>query len=125
MSRTFGGSLRKMRRQSNMALVELSGAVGRSVSYLADIERGRRYPPKPEDIGKLLEYLGHEDQLPELLRLAARARGKITFQVDETTDPEVADTLLMLSTRYRAGSLDREVAIRMRELIDQNQPAAV
>lgn len=40
----FGLKLKQLRVQKNMSLVELSGSTGMSVSYLNEIEKGKKYP---------------------------------------------------------------------------------
>ena len=53
----FGLKLRKLRRDKALGLKELAKASGVSVSYLSEIEKGRKYP-KPDKILALARALG-------------------------------------------------------------------
>jgi len=76
----FGDALRQARMERRMKLRELSEFVGKSVSYLSDIEHNRRRPPK-EDIVALLE---------QALQLPAGHLGKIASLVRSRAPREMA-----------------------------------
>jgi len=53
----FGLKLRQLRQENKLSLVELSGKSGLSVSYLNEIEKGKKYP-KAEKIAAISNALG-------------------------------------------------------------------
>jgi transcriptional regulator with XRE-family HTH domain len=71
--RGFGGRLRTLRKQSGKTLHDVAEALGVSVVYVSDIERGNRKPFGPEHIEKLAVLLNADSR--ELHQLAAEARG--------------------------------------------------
>jgi hypothetical protein len=64
----FGLKLGKLRREQKMSLQELSGKSGLSVSYLNEIEKGKKYP-KPDKIHALAEalHVGYEQLVSQKL----------------------------------------------------------
>ena len=56
--RTFGETLKKERVSKKLTLRELGSKVGISVSYLSDIEHGRKNPPDLEVVRKMEDFLG-------------------------------------------------------------------
>ncbi|MEM6456437.1 MAG: XRE family transcriptional regulator, partial [Acidobacteriota bacterium] len=70
----LGLKLRKLRQERGYGLKELSALTGLSISYLSEIEKGRKYP-KPDKILQLAEGLGVPfDDL-------------VSLKVDEDLDP--------------------------------------
>lgn len=57
MSRQIGDDIRALRRSRELTLRSLSAAVGRSVGWLSQIERGQA-TPSVRDLGLLAEQLG-------------------------------------------------------------------
>ncbi|MGZ0102196.1 helix-turn-helix domain-containing protein [Achromobacter sp. KK8] len=57
MTRTFGRNLTALRLQQGLTLAELAQQVGLHASYLSHIERGRRPPPKREDLLRIADAL--------------------------------------------------------------------
>jgi len=53
----FGMKLRQFREQKGLSLTDFAGLTGLSVSYLTEIERGKKYP-KAEKIARLAQALG-------------------------------------------------------------------
>lgn len=53
----FGLKVRQLRAAAGLSLTELADRTGLSVSYVNEIEKGKKYP-KPEKIGQLAEVLG-------------------------------------------------------------------
>lgn len=57
MSKQIGDDIRALRRGRNVTLKELASAVGRSVGWLSQIERGRT-TPSVRDLGRIADHLG-------------------------------------------------------------------
>lgn len=57
MSRIFGRNLAALRAQRGVTLAELAQHLGFHASYLSHMERGRRLPPKLEDIMRIADLL--------------------------------------------------------------------
>lgn len=57
MSRQVGEDIRALRRSRALTLQGLSAAVGRSVGWLSEVERGQA-TPSVRDLGRLAEQLG-------------------------------------------------------------------
>jgi transcriptional regulator with XRE-family HTH domain len=56
--KTFGETLKKERVGKKVTLRELGTKVGVSVSYISDIEHGRKNPPNLEVVRKMEDFLG-------------------------------------------------------------------
>ena len=116
----FGEELRRLRRAKEMSLADLSDAIGCSIVYTSDVERGKRNPPSPDKIRKLLAKLGVEERLAEMLKLAAQSRQSIEIPVEDKND-QVADMLVALARRCDEGSMDDELAKKIKEILDQEE----
>lgn len=116
----FGEALRRLRRAKEMSLAELADTIGCSIVYMSDVERGRRNPPGPEKIRKLLDRMGEGHRFPEMLVLAARSRQSIEISVEGKND-QVADMLVALARRCDEGSLDDELARRIKDILDREE----
>lgn len=57
MAQSFGAQIAEARKASGRSLRDLAGAIGRSPSYLNDIEHGRRVPSS-DVVSELAEALG-------------------------------------------------------------------
>jgi transcriptional regulator with XRE-family HTH domain len=78
-----------------LTIKEVSHMMYWSVSYLSDIERGRRAPPQPEMIRLLADVIGPPDGL---LALASIDRGRIEIPM---TGDELADEVaIAMSIRW-------------------------
>ena len=67
--RTFGDALREGRKKRNLTLRKMSEAVGLSISYLSDIEQGRRRPPTDDLVDRIEQtQQGHKGSLRALAR---------------------------------------------------------
>jgi transcriptional regulator with XRE-family HTH domain len=64
----FGKLLRKCRHEAGLNLLEVATELEVSISYLSDVERGRRNPFKPAEIRKIATMLRCDER--ELLRAA-------------------------------------------------------
>lgn len=70
----FGEALKEARQNAKKTLRETSSYVGLSVSYMSDIEQGRKTAPDLETVRKLQDFLRVKDDT--LLILASEARTK-------------------------------------------------
>ena len=116
----FGEALRRLRRAKEMSLVDLADSIGCSIVYLSDVERGRRNPPSQQKIEKLLAAMGEDDRTVEMLVLAARSRQSIEIPVEDKND-HVTDMLVALARRCDEGSLDEEIARRIKEILGHKE----
>lgn len=74
MSRQIGEDIRALRRSRDLTLQSLSAAIGRSVGWLSQIERGRT-TPSVRDLGLLAEQLGIS--ISFFFRSAGRDEGEL------------------------------------------------
>jgi transcriptional regulator with XRE-family HTH domain len=116
----FGDELRRLRRAKELSLANLADSIGCSIVYMSDVERGRRNPPGPEKIRKLLVIMGEEQRFSEMLVLAARSRQSIEISVEDKND-QVADMLVALARRCDEGSLDDELARRIKDILGEEE----
>ena len=61
MATKFGEALKRARKKSGLTLREISESVGLSLSYISDMEQGRRSPPTMEIISKIETLLSLEE----------------------------------------------------------------
>ena len=110
----FGELIRSTRRSQELTLGVLASKVGISVTYLSDIERGKRLPPSEEAVTGLAEAL---DLLEgDLLEAAARQRAARNGAVRiASRNPEVMAVAAGLARR--AETLDDEDLERLREIL--------
>ena len=73
MAGRFGESLAKARRAKRITLRKLSKLVGLSPSFLSELEKGRRFPPKDEEKIRDLALVLNVDE-DELMEAAQRER---------------------------------------------------
>ena len=116
----FGGELRRLRRAKELSLADLADAIKCSIVYISDIERGKRNPPSPQKIRNLLAKMREEDRLSEMLLLAAKSRQSIRISVEDKND-EVAEMLVALARRCDEGSLDEDLARRIKKILDREE----
>jgi transcriptional regulator with XRE-family HTH domain len=119
-TKTFGEELRRLRREARRSLVDLADAAGCSIAFVSDVERGRKHPPAPVVIRKMLRAIGKEDHLERLLILAAQARRRVEISV-EGKDEVVTSMLLALARRCDEGSLTDEVAQQIQHLLERGE----
>ena len=83
----FGQSLRYIRVARGISLREIARAVGRTPTYISDIERGNNRPPDSVLLGKLIHALALDQASDEiqdyLYDLAARERGEVSGDIIE------------------------------------------
>ncbi|AOZ68854.1 XRE family transcriptional regulator [Rhodobacter xanthinilyticus] len=90
MSHHVGEDIRSLRKSRGLTLVALAGAVGRSVGWLSQVERGQT-PPSVRDLGQIAEHLGVN--ISFFFRSASRA-------------PEEQGLVLRAADRTRIGSTE-------------------
>ena len=73
----FGETYRRERISAGIILKEVAESVGVSVSYLADIERGCRMPPRKKIISKMLVAIGITKKNDEHDRLVLLAKNEL------------------------------------------------
>ena len=88
-ARTFGTLIKKHRLAKHIGLRELAKMIGKSPSYLSEIESGRVPPPSAEMIIDIAGALGGDKN--ELLAAASKMDPQITDYVAH--QPEAADFL--------------------------------
>lgn len=78
---TFGQWLTASRRAAGIRLVDVAAALGCSVSYVSDVEHGRRNPFDLERLTILAEAFGMP--LADVLELASVTQGYVHVTGDE------------------------------------------
>jgi transcriptional regulator with XRE-family HTH domain len=88
-SQTFGAILKQLRLDAGIGLRELAKMIGKSPSYMSEIETGHAPPPSAEMILDIAHALGgYKD---ELLAAASKMDPQLTDYVAH--QPEAADFL--------------------------------
>jgi transcriptional regulator with XRE-family HTH domain len=90
---TFGDALKKARVAKRFTLREVGRYIGKSVSYLSDIEQDRKGPPDVETVRKIEEFLGMTDN--PLVILASKLRNKVPQDITQRIQrrPQLAELL--------------------------------
>jgi transcriptional regulator with XRE-family HTH domain len=114
-TQTFGEALRRLRRGMGRSLADLADALGCSIAFMSEVERGRKNPPSASGIKKILASMGQECRLSEFLLLAARSRRSIEIELEDKSD-EVTSMLLALQRRCDEGELDADIVEEIRRL---------
>ena len=94
---TFGERVRKIRERSMQSMSDAARALGISLVYYSDIERGRRNPPMGEKLEKLANFLGLPVKEVELW--ANKERERVELDIKEKAAP-VSEAALMLAKRW-------------------------
>lgn len=94
MAKHFGQIWREKRTEKRLTLREVSERLGLSVSYLSDIEQGRKGAPDIDIVRHYESIVGVIDQ--SLSKLAQSLRRKLSAELIEPlkTRPLLADLLL-------------------------------
>lgn len=80
MGRRFGDLARLARIRRKLSLRDVASELGVTITYISEIELGRRNPPSPEKVKAWAGYLGIDaDKFDMLARLERR---KIELDVD-------------------------------------------
>lgn len=101
----FGACLRRLRRQADITLVQLSKKCGFSVGYLGDLEAGRREPPSPEKVSDICTVLGPGAH-GVLLKSALYTRKQATIAIN-TPDSVSLDLLTSLCRNFNSLSKEK------------------
>jgi len=93
----FGKAFRKERIEREITLRRISEHVAKSISYLSDVEHGRRGVPDLKTVALIEEALGVNDG--HLVRLASQLQRSVPPQVIEEvqTQPRISDFLMRVS----------------------------
>jgi transcriptional regulator with XRE-family HTH domain len=83
--RAFGERLRALRKGAGKTLGDVAEALGVSVVYVSDVERGNRSPLRPDLIDSVSNLLGCDTA--ELHKLAAEVRGAFELRTDRMPEP--------------------------------------
>src|SRR5262249_31327640 len=78
----FGEMLRDARRKADKTLGQVARAIGVSIVYLSDVERGNRSPLSEEKIIRAAIFMDMTDP-SELLRAAIRERGIVQYDLKQ------------------------------------------
>lgn len=94
----FGKAFRKERIEREMTLRKISEQVGKSISYLSDVEHGRRGVPDLKTVALIEAALGVNDG--HLLKLASQLQRSVPAQVLEEvqTRPQLSNFLMRVNT---------------------------
>ena len=115
----FGDELRRLRREAKKSLADLADALGCSIAFVSDVERGNKNPPDAGGIRKLLATVGRPDKLGEMLVLAAQARKTIEIKVKGKSQEE-ASILVALARRSDEGRLDAATLEKIRKALAED-----
>lgn len=90
--RLFGNQLIKMRQEQHLKVGELAALLGCHPSYITHLEKGRRHPPRLEDLNRLATAMKLSEQDQRILQQAAIWTAAVTRVEDLGFAP--ADLLL-------------------------------
>ena len=97
MTLTFGQRIRKLRETAKKSLKDLADAVGVSVVYISDIERGHRNPPHGDKLYKMADFFHLERK--EVEEWALKERKRVELDLKDGNGP-VSDAALALARRW-------------------------
>lgn len=122
----FADVMREARIDARIGLRELARVTGLSPSFISDVERGNRNPPRQQVVRVIASTLGLDPDM--LVKLAADAhptRHVAELDLQQYADEQV-QMALTLARRWDAGELDAETARRILTILrggnDENQP---
>ncbi len=69
--RLFGNQLIKLRQERHLRVGELAALLGCHPSYITHLEKGRRHPPRIEDLQRLATVMCLSDHDQQILQRAA------------------------------------------------------
>lgn len=93
----FGSRLREARELAHKSMKDLAEAVGVSIVYISDIERGRRNPPQGDKLTRIANFLGlNPDEVEDL---AARDRKRVELELKDDQGA-ISDAALVLARRW-------------------------
>lgn len=112
----FGEHVRRLREQASKSMRAMADAVGVSVVYISDIERGRRNPPQGEKLARMAQCL--EVDVNDLEEIAAKERRRVELELSEQ-DSVISDAALTLARRW--DSITSEEASQIIKLLSKEE----
>jgi transcriptional regulator with XRE-family HTH domain len=110
----FGKAVQKIRVDADRTLREVAEALDVKVSFLSDVEHGRKRPFNPPLLNKFVEYFKCDSK--PLEKLAALERSSIEIQLD-TKNPLVTQLAYALAR----GDISHEIAKEMLGLLEEGE----
>lgn len=110
----FGPKIRKIREQLKKSMSDIADAMGVSVVYVSDIERGRRNPPVGDKLYKLAVSLNLDPK--EVEEWALKERQKVELDLGTRTEV-VSNAALMLARRW--DTISDEEADKILNILNQ------
>lgn len=115
----FGQTLRNLREKAGFNLKKLADALGWSVVYLSDIERGRRNPPTTTKIADMVKIMNLDlDDYFELIDTACIQKDRVELELTSKSK-EVTETALILARSWD-GLTDQE-AKKIQEILSNRE----
>lgn len=93
----FGAKIRHLREQAKKSMKDLANALGVSVVYISDIERGRRNPPQGDKLHKIADFLNISRE--EVETWALKERKRVELDLKSESGP-ISDAALVLARRW-------------------------
>ena len=117
----FGEKLRALRRERNILLKDMAGALEVSSAYLSALEHGRRGAPSAGLIHQICQFFGLIwDDADELAALAKQSRPRLKLNSAGLT---AAQTALANRLARELRNLDPETVGAIQALLDAAGPA--
>lgn len=98
----FGTYIRQLRKKQGLSLRAVSQQTGISYSYLAQIEQGRRNPPRPDFMKRLAP--AYQVTQKDLLRAAGHLEENNEPSLSDEQEVEMAFNYVMNDPRYKSGT---------------------
>lgn len=113
MSTQFADRMRAMRQEAGLTLKQVGDALGFSVPYVSDLERGRRNPPGTDKLTLFCDICGKPEEVAELERLILADGGHIELRAPTRELQEV-----VVALHRRSATLDPDQVRRIRSIIE-------
>lgn len=118
MATAFGSLLRQLREEAGMTLGEFARQLGVSITYLSDVERGRRSPFSEARLQSATSILDlRPPQHQQLLAAAAESRGY--FELPTSHSPAKQELGAALARGWT--DLDESQARRLLRALDKEE----
>lgn len=108
----FGQKIQELRIECGKTLGDVAEKIGCKVSYLSDVEHGRKKPLGPEQLRQFANYLGADIKL--LQSMAANERNTIEISVSQNR--KLNDVAFALARSADSGEFD-ELKLEMQKLL--------